>query len=47
MSFADLPALATHLREELQINKFIRPVLSRYPFNPALFPSAPSPVPPA
>ena len=32
---------------ELEMDNRIRPLLSRYPFNPALFPSAPSPVPPA
>lgn len=43
MPFADLPTLATHLREELQNKKFIL----LYPFNPALLPSASSAVPPA
>ena len=32
---------------ELEMNNRIRPLLSRYPFNSALFPSASSPVPPA
>lgn len=43
MPFADLPALATHLREELQNKKFIL----LYPFNSALLPSASPPMPPA